>query len=181
VKREPARSGRGTTRGRCLSAVALVLGLVVGTAQPVLASTPKASRSCPVTLPIRTVPPGAGIGAAAFNYGSRLLRAQIWPHGTLPAGALPDGGSFASVNPDGSIRAKQGWWRGAAGTLAITGRRLDAPAAPLRADVPSGYGNRGFVPAALIFSTPGCWKVTGEAAGARLTYVVWVTRRETAR
>ena len=95
---------------------------------------------------------------------------------TLPAGVLPDGGSFAGVNPDGSIRAKQGWWRGAAGTLVITGRRLDAQAPPLRADIPSGYGHRGFVPAALTFSTPGCWKVTGKVGGARLTYVVRVTR-----
>ena len=30
MERDRARSGRGTTRGRCLSTVALVLGLVVG-------------------------------------------------------------------------------------------------------------------------------------------------------
>lgn len=128
-----------------------------------------------MTLPNRTVPPEAGFGAAAFNYGNRQLRAQIWPHGTLPSGTLPDGGSYADVNADGSIRAKQGWWRGLPGTLVITGRRLDASAPPLRVGVPSGYGDRGFVPAALTFSTVGCWKVTGKLGRARLTYVVRVT------
>ena len=123
--------------------------------------------------------PGAVFSAAGFNYGNRLLRAQIWPHGTLPAGALPDGGSYATVNPDGSIRAKQGWWRGLPGTLVITGRRLDAPAPPLRTAVPSGYGDRGFVPLALTFSTPGCWKVNGRLGRARLTFVVRVTTLKT--
>ena len=89
--------------------------------------------------------------------------------------------SYANVNADGSIRAKQGWWRGLPGTLVVTGRRLDASAPPLRADVPSGYGDRGFVPLALTFSTPGCWKVTGKLRWARLTFIVRVKAPKQAR
>lgn len=164
-----------------LAAVALALVVEVGAVQSGSASTStsNASRSCPATLPNWTVPPGAGSSAAGFNYGNRYLRAQIWSHGMLIAGILPDGGSSATINPDGSIRAKQGWWRGLTGELVITGRRLDAPAPPLRADVPSGYGDRGFVATALTFSSAGCWKVIGKLGSARLTFVVRVTTLKT--
>jgi hypothetical protein len=91
---------------------------------------------------------------------------------------LPDGGSFATINRDGSITAKLGWLRGIPGRLTIRGRRLDAPAAPLRARVPStqSYGPTGFIPTFVIFPTTGCWKVTGKQASAHLTFVVKVTK-----
>jgi len=77
--------------------------------------------------------------AAGFNYGTAALRVQLgWPKGTLAAGILPDGGSRAIVEENGSIHAKLGWWRGVPGALRITGRRLDADAPPLRAHVPTG-------------------------------------------
>lgn len=66
--------------------------------------------SCPVTIPKRVAPPGAGFTAAGFNYGGRYLRAHLyWPKGTLKAGVLPDGSSWAIVNRDGSIHLKVGW------------------------------------------------------------------------
>jgi hypothetical protein len=45
---------------------------------------------------------------------------------------------MAIINPDGSISAKLGWWRGVPGKLRITGRRLYIPAPPLKGDVPDG-------------------------------------------
>ena len=76
--------------------------------------------------------------AAAFNYGTARLRVQLgWPR--------------ATVEDDGSIHAKLGWWRGAPGRLRITGRRLDATAPPLEAHVPAGYGQRGFQPTGRFF------------------------------
>ena len=60
--------------------------------------------------------------------------------------------------------------------LVVTGRRLDAPAPPLRADIRGGYGEEGFIPIAVIFPTVGCWRVTGKLGSARLTYVVKVTK-----
>ena len=138
------------------------------------------SRSCPVTLPTHIVPPGAGFTAAGFNYGNAYLRAHLyWPRGTLTAGTLPNGGAMATINRDGSIWLKLGWWRGLAGKRAITGRRLDASATSLRADVPNGYGDRGFVATGLTFPTTGCWEVIGKLGSARLTFVVRVTKLKT--
>jgi hypothetical protein len=129
-----------------------------------------AARACPVTIP-------GPVRASGFNYGNDKIRVAIyWPGGTLPAGQLPDGGSYATIERDGSIWAKVGWWRGIAGTLHISGRRLDRPAPPLRADVPDGYGARGFVPSGLTFPTVGCWRVTGRAGAGRLAFVVKVEK-----
>jgi hypothetical protein len=136
-----------------------------------------ATPQCTPTLPTRSARPTATPSAAGFNYGNGGLRAQLgWPRGTLAAGILPDGGSRATVAEDGSIHAKLGWWRGGPGTLRITGRRLDADAAPLRAHVPTGYGAKGFQPTGLVFPTVGCWRVVGQVGDARLTFVVKVTR-----
>ena len=142
----------------------------------------RARGSCPVTLPNRTVRGDAGFTAAGFNYGSKRLRAHLhWTRGTLTAGTLPDGGATAVVNEDGSIWVKVGWWRGVPGRLAIEGRRLDAAAPPLRSDVPSGYGSRGFQPTGLVFPTVGCWQVVGNVGDATLTFVVRVAKRRTIR
>jgi hypothetical protein len=154
--------------------LALVLAAEAGKSEP--ASSSNASGSCPVTLPHRIVRPGSGFTAADFNYGNAYVRAEIWPHGRLTAGILPDGGAMAIINANGSIWAKLGWWRGLPGKLVIRGRRLDAPAPPLRADVPDDTGSLGFQPTGLTFSTVGCWRVVGKAGRARLTFVVKVTK-----
>jgi hypothetical protein len=72
------------------------------------AGTIDAGSPCPVTAPGGKVPEG-------FDYGSGGLAVALWPRGTLVAGRLADGSSYAEIEPDDSIRAKLGWWRGAAG------------------------------------------------------------------
>jgi hypothetical protein len=156
------------------------LGLVVAAGALVLAgpAAPErlhgtAGQTCRGTVPTREAPPDAGFGREGFNYGGSKLRVAIyWPNGTLAAGPRADGGSYATVNDDGTIHAKVGWWRGLAARLVITGRRLDGTAPPLRASVPGGYGERGFVPSGLVFPTPGCWRVVGRLGPARLAFVV---------
>ena len=60
--------------------------------------------------------------------------------------------------------------------MSIDGRRLDAPAPPLRAAVPDGYGDRGFQGSGIIFPTEGCWEINGQVGAARLTLVNFVIR-----
>lgn len=142
------------------------------------AAASKAERSCPVTLPNRSVSHGAsGFTAASFNYGNASVRVSLWPQGKLVAGPLPDGSSWADIKPDGSIEAKLGWWRGVEGKLAIRGKRLDASAPPLRAYVPAGYGNTGFQATGITFPTEGCWRIVGRVGRASLTFVVMVVKR----
>ena len=86
----------------------------------------------------------------------------------------PGGAGF--VTRDGSLGMKFGWWRGVSGQLRIEGHRLDAAAPPLRAEVPSGYGDRGFQATYVIFPTPGCWEVTGRVGDASVTFVTKVVK-----
>ncbi len=138
-----------------------------------------AARRCPVTIPTGEEQPS--FGPSGFNYGSTRLRVELyWPHGNLTAGKLPDGGYMATISRDGSISAKVGWWRGTPGQLVVRGWRLDARAAPLRADVRTvaEYGPTGFVPSGVTFPTTGCWRVVGKLRNASLSFVVRVTKLE---
>jgi hypothetical protein len=156
--------------------VAGVIVLAVAAAAALVALAPGSSSpaSCSVTLPTSKV--RATFGPAGFNYGTKELRAGIWPDGKLVAGIQSDGGAMAIVNADGSIYAKQGWWRGVPGKLAISGRRMDRSAARLVGEVPDGYGRTGFTPAGLTFPSVGCWEVVGMVGRARLSFVVEVTK-----
>jgi hypothetical protein len=161
-----------------VAAVAVASGFAACSQRFQTASPPEIRGSCPVTIPSGTMRPrGNPFGPSHFNYGNRYLRAELrWPRSVLGAGILPDGGSMATINPGGSIRAKLGWWRGLGRKLIITGRRLDAPAPPLRAEVGGDGGARGFQASALIFPTVGCWRVVGHVRPVSLTFVVKVVR-----
>lgn len=171
--------------------VAVVVGLgalaALAGAAPASSSRDGLDRSrrgqCPVTDPGRADASLDGQGAGAFNSGNARLRVNLWPGATLRAGILPDGGSYATINRDGSIRAKVGWWVRDLAKLVIVGKRLDRAAPPLRAIVLPGYGPQydigaslGFQPSTIIFPTVGCWRVVGTAGAARLTFVVKVTK-----
>ena len=106
-------------------------------------------------------------------YGKRELSVSLaWPAGTV---VFKPGGA-GTVLPDGSLSMKFGWQRGVPGVLTIDGRRLDAAAPPLRAHIPTGYGDIGFQATGLIFSTPGCWEVAGHVGNASLTFVTRVVK-----
>jgi hypothetical protein len=70
------------------------------------------------------------------------------------------------------------WYRWVAGTLTIEGRRLDAPAPPLEAWIPDGYGDSGFQVSGITFPTDGCWEITGRVGEGSLTFVVLVVYPE---
>jgi len=69
------------------------------------------------------------------------------------------------------------WFRPAGALLEISGKRLDAQAPPMDAEVPWCYPTR-FQAVGLYFPTDGCWEVRAEADGETLTFVVWVEPEE---
>jgi hypothetical protein len=137
----------------------------------------ESARNCPVTLPRKApLPPNEAIqffGAESAHWNGALYVGALWPDGTV---VFKPGGA-GTILPDGSLAMKFGWYRGAGlrGKLTVHGRRLDASAPPLRADIPA-MGETGFQASGLIFPTEGCWEVTGEVANARVKFVTRVVK-----
>jgi hypothetical protein len=127
-----------------------------------------ASEKCPVTLPNGEAPPGQH--PSSRYHGNGALWTVLWPEGKV---MFSSGGS-GYVMPDGSLSMKFPWWRGVQGKLTIEGRRLDAPAPPLKVDIPEGYADVGFQASALIFPTTGCWEITAKVGETRLILVTLV-------
>ena len=133
--------------------------------EPIGEGGPRASR-CPVTAPNGDIPPGQSQnpGADEAPYlGNGKLWTVLYPEGVT-----------GSRRTDGSVEEKFPWWRGVRGALTISGVRLDAPGAPVRARIPRGYGVSGFQSTAIVFPTDGCWRITGSAGSATLTFVTSV-------
>ena len=164
--------------------VVLLVSLLMGAdAAPQSASKQSARKptleTCPVTLPLKRTGPSDAMsffepGTSHWKPVLILGPFGLWPEGTV---VFRPGGS-GEILPDGSLSMKFGWTRGEGlrGKLKIHGRRLDAPAPPLRARIPDGYGDTGFQVSGLIFPTEGCWEVTGEVGDTRLTFVTRVIR-----
>ena len=135
-------------------------------------AAPQTIPTCAVTTPNGIVARG---GEKDRNsYGNREV--SVGPFGLWPDGTVvfkPGGAGF--LTRDGSLGMKFGWQRGIRGQLRIEGRRLDAPASPLRAEVSNDVG-LGFQPTSLIFPTPGCWEVTGRVGDASVTFVTRVVK-----
>ena len=130
--------------------------------------------SCPVSLPNVSKSPNEYYISTINGYQNAdgTLFTQTGPQGTV----IFARGGPGHVLPDGSLAMKWAWWRGVRGELTIEGRRLDAPAPSLRAEITEGYGDIGFRPVSLIFPTHGCWEVTGIVGNARLTFVTLVVK-----
>ena len=130
------------------------------------------TEACSVTTPNGNTPPGRLPDPRYYGNGS--LWTVLSPGGKVvfqpPESGFP--------LPDGPLSIKLPWWRGVEGKLTIQGRRLDAPAPPLKAMIPEGYGNSGFQASGLIFPTTGCWEVTGRMGNTDLTFVILVVKIE---
>jgi hypothetical protein len=150
-----------------------VLSLVATRSSPDQLSAPQSNVDCAVTTP-------NGIAAGEDHsdpgsYGNSQV--SVGPFGLWPDGTVvfkPGGAGF--ITRDGSLGMKFGWRRGVAGQLKIEGRRIDAGALPLRSEVPSGYGDRGFQATYVIFPTPGCWEVTGRVGDAEVRFITRVVK-----
>jgi hypothetical protein len=134
---EPAEAERGriNMNGRLPSAFLILLSFsTVGFCQlrhsgDQRDTTP--SQSCPVTVGQKSdVDPAEFFGSGSAHWENNLYVAGLWPDGTIVF--RPNGPGY--VYQDGSVGMKIAWYRGKGvrGKLKIQGRRLDAPAPPLR-------------------------------------------------
>jgi hypothetical protein len=157
----------------------VLLSMPIGTkAVPQSSTSRRVTKTAPTIPSKRTGPidamsffePGTSHWKPALTLGPFGL----WPQGTV---VFRPGGP-GEIFPDDSLSMKFGRTRGEGlrGKLKIHGRRLDAPAPPLRARIPDGYGDTGFQATALIFPTEGCWEVAGEVGDTRLAFVTQVVR-----
>jgi len=153
--------------------VALVLGMiwlvrsVAPEPRPPAAQLNATAFVCPVTRGNGSLPPGETVPSEDY-LGNGQLWTSLWPDGKVLVNTIDN------LESDGSYSMKWGWVRAVNGKLTIKGHRLDAQAEPLRASIPSGYGETGLQISALIFPTTGCWEVTGRVGDASLTFVTKV-------
>lgn len=134
--------------------------------------------TCAVTTSGTSAPPG--LTGDRYNGNGAL-----W-------GYQPANGVFTArpedVGADGSIWTKLFWWAaGIDGTFSLSGRRLDAPAQPLRVHgvnrgTQTGFRGSGTWATVVTFPSAGCWKLTARVddhsrrVGVNLSFVVKVVK-----
>jgi hypothetical protein len=143
--------------------------------------------SCPVTVPpaepfIPPAPYERGEGSKAFFLGTEKLwtvvrKSGVWywaPHAP---------GHENEVQP---LTEKTWWvskdfnWRKEyPPELKVTGRRLDGFAPPLLTLQPTNAfpGPTAAMLVGVYVPTPGCWEITGDYKGQKLSFVVWLQSR----
>jgi hypothetical protein len=136
------------------------------------AAAPAATRvaNCPVTTPNGRTPPGEQ--PSPEDNGNGALWTVLPRDGTIVARRL-------FVLRDGSMRIKFPWWgsRSAGTSLRISASSLDTRGRLPRSEVAPGLTRAPrFWASAVIFPAEGCWRVTGIAGRARLTFVVLVVK-----
>jgi hypothetical protein len=148
------------------------------------AVSPNVPQTCPVTQPsaqtfLPPPPYPSQHSSNGFWFGSEKLWVQLPTNGTWSH--LPH------YQPsDTAFRQKIQWWRKGydwradmPSKLVITGKRLDSPAPPLvsqsnASGMGTGMDDRAFIMSGLDIPTLGCWQITGDYNGDKLTFVIWV-------
>ena len=171
--------------GEGFAAVALVAALLSLEAATDVRSREQPA-ACAVTAPNHNSPPDRVLARSNtyryesekpsldFTIGNGQIWTNLWPNGVV----LFRKGGAGFVLPDGSLKMKFLWWLAVNGPLTITGRRLDAPAPSLKAEMSPRARGAGFQPSLLVFPTSGCWEVTAKAGGSTLTFVTAVVKED---
>lgn len=150
-----------------LCSAVLLSGCTLLGSTVVLAPSPEYDGVCHVTV---GGPAPLDIKEQLFGSDVAFGTADLWVGGLGPNGMI----KVESVDQDGTIGWKFGWWRYSSGSLTVTGRRIDAAAAPMGVTIPDGYGDGGFQPTGVSFPTPGCWQVTGSVGERFVSFVTLV-------
>jgi hypothetical protein len=157
-------------RARVICPIAAALCAVV--AAPAAAQEPAPDATCPVTIPNGVSP----AGPRPNWHGSRRLATGLPADGILRAQTPRRGLHWPGrLHRDGSVSQKFLWLgtRHGAKRLRVRGRRLDAPAPPLRSRISQHLAPK-LWPSGLIFPTTGCWRVKARAGSARISFVLLV-------
>jgi hypothetical protein len=149
--------------------------------------------SCPVTVPPATpFAPPSPYPSEAGEYNFWLGTEKLWtilPKSGVWWGWKPhEAGQENRVQP---LTEKIGWGsvdfdlnKEPYPDLKVTGRRLDGDARPLlTTEVTNATGPTNAhaeMAVGVYVPTPGCWEITGEYRGQKLSYVVWVTAQQRA-
>lgn len=139
--------------------------------------------SCPVTVPTGNpfAPPSPyELGEKSFWLGTEKLWTALRKSGEVWHWAPHKPGHEQEVQPL-TVKTFWGsvdfdWKKEYPPGLRVTGRRLDGNAPPLLT-LPATNAFPGPAAAMLVgvyVPTPGCWEITGEYKGQKLSYVVWV-------
>jgi len=142
---------------------------------------PQAPSSCPLTVPpaVEFTPPGErqrGPGDKFFWLGTKELwtslpkSGNVWGWGPREPGSPNLTAKIFWGSLDFDYHKEEDY------TLKVTGRRLDGEAPPLIVDKVT---NALFVPHAAMLTgvyvpTPGCWEITGDYKGQKLSFVIWL-------
>ena len=158
--------------------LALLILFVTLAATSSNAQRPVPPASCPVTLPptLTFTPPDEQKLDNGFWLGTEKLwtalprSGEVWGWGPRGPGQPDLTAKIFWGSVDFDYRKKDDY------DLKVTGRRLDGEAPPLVVD---RVTNALFVPRAAMLTgvyvpTPGCWEITGERRGEKLSFVVWV-------
>jgi hypothetical protein len=127
---------------------------------------------CELTKANGRYPQSQAPGKASDFYGNESIAIALGSDGSTIV-FEPGGAGF--VLPDGALQYKFLWAK-ARLPMTIEGRRLDAPAPPLRSHVSDSQAYENFQPSSLIFPTPGCWAITSRVGASALTFVVKVVK-----
>ncbi|HYP60596.1 MAG TPA: hypothetical protein VEQ36_09240 [Thermomicrobiales bacterium] len=154
-----------------LAFAALSSGRAANPATPSPMATPF---DCPITRPSGKQPPEVANLGGMDGFGNDALWVSLVMWSEQPG--IVEVPNDDHLLPDGTVQdLKWAWYRYASGKLTIEGHRLDAPAPPLTAWIPEGYGDTGFQVSGITFPTDGCWELTGHLDGtASLTFILLV-------
>ena len=144
------------------------------------ALVPPASCSVTVPPPVRFSPPPpypADVEEEGFWWGTEKLWIELPKSGVWEGWRGPEPGQGPRSGP---LTSKTTWWsvdydpRREGPDLKVTGRRLDGGAPPVLAnEAHNAIGSA--MSDGIYLPTPGCWEITGEYKGQKLSFVVWVT------